>query len=246
MKPRILLVEDDPVSRSFLSAAAEELPAFVDPVEGCAAALRAAGAMAYDLWLIDANLPDGSGIGLLSALRRSTTATPALAHTASHDPTDHASLLAGGFAEVLVKPLPKIALQSAICRALGFDLAVTEGEPRLCAKLPQWDDAAALSALNGEQAHVVALRRLFLDELVGQRQAVETAVAAGNGDGAQRVLHMLRASCGFVGAVRLGEAARVLESDLRSELALERFRQAVRELVEASNCQARDSGVAAR
>src|SRR3546814_1394431 len=28
-----------------------------------------------------------------------------------------------------------------------------------------WDDAAALAALNGEQAHVDALRKLFLDEL---------------------------------------------------------------------------------
>jgi len=231
MKPRILLVEDDAVSRAFLTEATEGLPARVEAVDSCAAARASVQEAAFDLWLVDANLPDGSGADLLADLRRSAANTPALAHTASRDPSDHDALLAAGFAEVLVKPLPMVAFQAAICRALGFDLAVTEGEPRLCAKLPQWDDAAALSALKGEQSHVVALRRLFLDELDNQRHAFEDALARGDAPAAGRVLHMLRASCGFVGAARLGEAARVLEADPRSEFSLDRFRDAVDELL---------------
>jgi CheY-like chemotaxis protein len=233
MKPRILLVEDDPVSRAFLTAAAEGLPADVEAVDSCAAALDASAAAAFDLWLIDANLPDGSGAGLLAALRDTAASTQGLAHTASRDPCEHDALLAAGFTEVLVKPLPMIALRAAICRALGYDLALADGEPRLCAKLPQWDDAAALSALKGEQAHVAALRRLFLDELPAQRHVVENALAHGDAVRAARILHMLRASCGFVGAARLGETARVLEGDLRSEFALERFQQAANELLQA-------------
>jgi CheY-like chemotaxis protein/HPt (histidine-containing phosphotransfer) domain-containing protein len=236
MKPRILLVEDDAVSRAFLAAAAEGLPATIDAVDSCAAA-RAVQAHG-DLWLIDANLPDGNGADLLAELRRTSPETPALAHTASRDPEDHRALLAAGFAEVLVKPLPVIAVQTAICRALGYDLAFADGQPRLCAKLPGWDDAAALAALKGEHDHVVALRRLFLDELAGQSRAVEDALARGDGPAAGRVLHMLRASCGFVGAARLGEAARVLEGDLRSEFSLGRFRDAIDELLAASGAAA--------
>jgi CheY-like chemotaxis protein len=232
--PRILLVEDDPVSRSFLAAAVQGLPATVDVVEGCIDALHAADGVAHDLWLIDANLPDGCGVELLASLRSSARATPALAHTASRDPADHDALLAGGFDEVLVKPLAVLALQSAICRVLGVDVAGTHEQPPPSAALPQWDDAAALSALKGEQAHVSALRRLFLDELVGQCRMVATAVAGGDGDGARRILHMLRASCGFVGAARLGEATRALESDPRSPLALQQFQQAATELLEAA------------
>ncbi|MFL6593789.1 MAG: response regulator [Luteimonas sp.] len=239
MKPRILLVEDDAVSRAFLSAAAEALPATVDAVDSCTAA-RAVQEHG-DLWLIDANLPDGNGADLLAQLRRTSPGTPALAHTASRDPADHQALLTAGFAEVLVKPLPVIAVQTAICRALGYDLAFADGQPRLCAKLPGWDDAAALSALKGEHDHVVALRRLFLDELAGQCRAVEDAIARGDGAATGRVLHMLRASCGFVGAARLGEAARVLESDPRSAFSLERFRGAVDELLAAS-CAASTAG----
>jgi CheY-like chemotaxis protein/HPt (histidine-containing phosphotransfer) domain-containing protein len=231
MKPRILLVEDDAVSRAFLTAAVEGLPAIVEAVDSCKAARDSARRSACDLWLIDANLPDGNGSELLASLREMAAHTPALAHTASRDAADHEALLAAGFAEVLVKPLPMIALQTAICRALGYDLALSEGEPRLCAKLPHWDDAAALSALKGEQSHVVALRRLFLDELAGQCHAVEDALARGDAIAAGRVLHMLRASCGFVGAARLGEASRVLEADPRSGFSLERFRDAVNELL---------------
>lgn len=235
MKPRILLVEDDVVSRAFLSAALEALPATVEAADSCAAARESAQRSACDLWLIDANLPDGSGAQLLAHLRRWAADIPALAHTASHDPADHQALLAAGFAEVLVKPLPMLALQSAICRALGYDLAVADGQPRLCAKLPHWDDAAALAALKGEQAHVLALRRLFLDELARQCQVIEDALWRKDLAAAAEVLHRLRASCGFVGAARLGEAARVLEAQPRSEFAFERFRAAAGELLAAQS-----------
>jgi CheY-like chemotaxis protein len=237
MKARILLVEDDPVSRAFLTAAVEGIPAHVEAAEGCRDALQRIEAGACDLWLIDANLPDGSGAGLLAALRRMSSDTPALAHTASREPAEHAALLAAGFAEVLVKPLPTIALQEAICRSLGYDVARdgksadADAATRACARLPDWDDAAALSALKGEQSHVIALRELFLSELAGQCHAVEGALADGDTAAACGVLHMLRASCGFVGAARLGEAVRVLESDPRSGFARERFREAADELL---------------
>jgi len=234
MKPHLLLVEDDAVSRAFLTAAAEGLPATVAAVATCAEALECAHGARHDLWLVDANLPDGSGAGLLATLRESGD-TPALAHTASHDRPDHDALIAAGFAEVLVKPLPAIALQTAIARVLGYDRALVDAKRDRCVTLPQWDDAAALSALKGEQAHVVALRRLFLDELAGQHKVIESALADGNASRADRMLHMLRASCGFVGAARLGEAVRALESDPQSAFALQRFHDAASDLLHISN-----------
>jgi DNA-binding response OmpR family regulator len=83
--PRILLVEDDPVSRAFLGAAVHALPAVVDAADSMAAAMALAAASRYDLWLIDANLPDGHGAELLSRLRVREAQTPAVAHTAATD-----------------------------------------------------------------------------------------------------------------------------------------------------------------
>lgn len=226
MTTRILLVEDDPVSRAFLGAAAEALPAIVDVAGTCVAAMDRAMHATHDLWLIDANLPDDTGAALLSRLRARFPATPALAHTASEHPADHAALLAAGFIEVLVKPIAMLDLQTAICRTLGFDRAIPDGGARLCANLPDWDDAAALAALKGEQAHVLALRGLFLDDLAQQRDTVVEALRNGDPQRAQRSLHMLRASCGFVGAAKLGDAVRALESEPHSTLALGRFQAA--------------------
>ena len=97
MKPRILLVEDDAVSRAFLAAAAEGLPATIDAVDSCAAA-RAVQAHG-DLWLIDANLPDGKS-RLLPDLHKSVQASctngtfmlsinqPTFQGSGSHGPMD--------------------------------------------------------------------------------------------------------------------------------------------------------------
>jgi CheY-like chemotaxis protein/HPt (histidine-containing phosphotransfer) domain-containing protein len=230
MTPRILLVEDDPVSRSFLRSAAEALPAQVDAVDTCVAAVDAARQQPHDLWLVDANLPDGSGIELLARLRAMSTTTPALAHTASEQAADHASLRAAGFLDVLVKPIGVHDLQATLCRALGFDQTVSGGDSP-CTRLPDWDDAAALAALKGEQVHVATLRRLFLDELPQQRDAVDAALGEQDAAQARRTLHMLRASCGFVGATRLAEAVRDLQADPHSAMAQGRFRAAVDDLL---------------
>ena len=142
----------------------------MDAVDSCSKAMQCGASWSasdtpHDLWLIDANLPDGSGAGLLASLRDAFALKPALAHTASRDPTDHTALLAAGFDEVLVKPLPMIAFQAAICRALGYDharqRAGNNGDASVCATLPSWDGAAALLALKGGKPHVMPLRSLF-------------------------------------------------------------------------------------
>jgi hypothetical protein len=44
-------------------------------------------------------------------------------------------------------------------------------------------------------------------------------------------LHRVRASCGFVGAARLGAALRALEAEPRSGIALQRFDEAAGDLL---------------
>lgn len=214
MKPRLLLVEDDPISHAFMLAALEALPARVDSAASISQALRAEDGHA--LWLIDANLPDGSGAQLLAGLRRLHPRTPALAHTADPSPVMHRSLLDAGFAGVLVKPLSAAELQSAVRARLPIQ-----------ATGPQdWDEHAALEALNGNREHVDTLRRLFLDELPGSVDAVERSFRDGDQEALRAVLHRLRASCGFVGASRLATAAQQLHQSPASLEALMDFRAA--------------------
>lgn len=197
--PSILLVEDDAVSALFLSAALQTLPARVQVASDCMQALAANGP--FDAWLIDANLPDGSGTTLLQHLRMTDTATIALAHTADATPAMHGRLLRAGFVDVLVKPLSAQALLDAVRAALGH---VGGNAPPA---RPDWDDAAALAALAGNRQHVATLRQLFLSELPAARTACIEAFARADDTALRAQLHRLQASCGFAGAAALADIA---------------------------------------
>jgi DNA-binding response OmpR family regulator len=197
--PSILLVEDDPVSALFLSAALEALPARVQVATDCAQAIAARGP--FDAWLIDANLPDGSGAVLLQHLRMTDTSAHALAHTADTAGTTRDRLLQAGFAAVLVKPLPAQALRDAVRAVLGA--SGSHAPPTR----PDWDDAAALAALAGNRGHVATLRQLFLSELPTTQTACVEAFARADNASLQAHLHRLQASCGFAGAAALADIA---------------------------------------
>lgn len=236
--PRILLLEDDPVSAAFLASALEALPARV-AVAGSLADARGQ-ADGCDLWLFDAHLPDGDGASLLAELRARGLRTPALAHTAEarREPLD--ALIAVGFDEVLRKPLSVAALQAGVRRAL----ADAGGSPRppeastdfaaACGKPVIWDDATALRALNGQREHVVAMRELFLQELPAS--AVRIIDAAHRNDEAtvRAEVHRLQASCGFVGAARIASTVDGLRAYPDDADALARFEGAVQDTLASS------------
>ncbi|MGN0859095.1 MAG: response regulator [Stenotrophomonas sp.] len=221
--PRLLLIEDDPVSRSFLQAVLESLPARVDCSDTAAGAYECALRDQHDLWLIDVNLPDGTGSSLLSRLRQQQRQTPALAHTADTSTALASQLRSDGFIDVLVKPLSREALLHSVRAALP--------EPPAATTLPNWDEQRALSALNGQHSHIKALRELFMGELPSVRDAINHALANEQADPLRQQLHRLQASCGFVGAVRLGAAAARLQQKPHDVLARQQLQQSINQLL---------------
>ncbi len=231
MTPRLLLVEDDPVSLVFLRAALEALPATVDAAASMAEALTVAAG--HDLWLIDANLPDGSGAALLAQLRATSTSTPALAHTADDSPALAQRLREAGFDGVVVKPVAAAELQAKVRSALGLSLPAGSAVPRDSgiAVLPLWNDAAALAALNGNRDAVARLRTLFLAELPGQCERIAAALRSGDIEAARGELHRLKASSGFVGAARLQAAAGRLNESTNDKGLLDAFEATTRSTI---------------
>ena len=226
LMPRILLVEDDPVSAAYLCEVAASLPSQVDVAGSTAEALACANAHRHALLLIDAHLPDGRGGTLLQALRARGVTAPALAHTAATEVALSDELLKAGFVEVLRKPLGVAVLMQALQRHLPQASAT----PTL-ADLPRWDDAAALAVLGGQRANVDALRGLFMEELPGQRHRITLACHDGNAVGVRDELHRLVASCGFVGAARLGQRVRQMQATPLDQDALATLQSAVDEVL---------------
>ena len=243
--PRILLVEDDTISQTYFRAVLEALPARVEVAASCACALeraqdagsvatllggKAAGRNKGQIILtvpddtgreIDLTLPDGPGLELLARLRdRCPQPPPALAHTADNDPARRTAALQAGFRDLLVKPLPPATLLQAVREALA--IRVTP---------PDWDHAAAAAALNHQPANVEALRQLFLAELAQARQQVLDHVRDGNTIALRACLHRLQASCGLVGARRLGDAVDHLRAAPASRAALDEFIRAAQDLL---------------
>lgn len=244
--PRILLVEDDAPSRAFLAATLAVLPARVATAAGAGEALvLAATGGPFDLWLLDAHLPDADGGALLAALRLLAPATPALAHTATRDHAYATTLRACGFDGVLVKPVAIALLRATVRDALarrprGVPSAMSRTRASKAATVAEppalgWfaadaagtvdapadaDDAPARGNARTRRATLLAL---FHAELPAQRASVEHALAQGDIASAGDVLHQLRASCGFAGAAALGAAVRALQADPASLEALRGF-----------------------
>jgi len=229
MKPTILVIEDDATSAAFLAAAAEALPAVVDVAGSLATARVAAGQHDYRLWLIDANLPDGSGIELLRLLRTDGHRAAAIAHTAAHERSALDGLIDAGFDDVLVKPLTAAQLHAAIRQALGQAGGAAPSSEDGRDAAPVWDDAIAAAALKGSFANVQILRKLCLGELPQARDDIGDAFRRGDRHELHRVLHKLRASCGFVGARRLDQAVRALQDAPGSQAALDLFNAALQD-----------------
>lgn len=227
--PRLLLVEDDLTSQGFFQLVLESLPATVDVADSYASALRMAQASNYDLWLLDVNLPDGTGPDLLKALRGTGRQTHALAHTADASEQMQQALREVGFSQTLVKPIGRDALLKLVRNTLPA--GTPNAEEGTAEATPDWDESAAMNALNGQQSHVRALRELFLSELPGTRDAVSHALEQHDDVALRSQLHRLQASCGFVGASRLAYAVRQLHHNPASNQARQQFGNAVNALL---------------
>jgi len=101
---RLLLLEDDPILgdglRDFLAAEGH----VVDWCRNLQTARAALAGEPFDAWLLDWQLPDGSGRAWLGELRRAGRQTPALLLTARDALADRIDGLDAGADDYLVKP----------------------------------------------------------------------------------------------------------------------------------------------
>ncbi|KGM34401.1 response regulator [Inquilinus limosus] len=101
---RVLLVEDEPEMAAVLAAALAVRDFVVDRAASLAEAEAAARCAEYRAIIADRRLPDGDGLSLVRALRRSGMAVPVIMLTARGDVGDRVSGLEAGADDYLAKP----------------------------------------------------------------------------------------------------------------------------------------------
>jgi HPt (histidine-containing phosphotransfer) domain-containing protein len=84
----------------------------------------------------------------------------------------------------------------------------------LLAQRPGFDLARGLASLRGDAEKYLALLRRFLGSRVGDMDTLDTSLSAGDHLTARRLAHTLYGSAATLGARRLAELARELESAL--------------------------------
>jgi CheY-like chemotaxis protein len=212
---RILVADDDPVMRRMLTLMLTRLGYTVDSVGDGELAAQQASAVAYAAVLLDVEMPRADGPTAARAIRERGGRMVLLALTGHDDAAETARCRAAGIDDVIIKPVTLEILRAVLERALGprpegVDLSVIR---RIVA-----DDGAAIG---------VELIDVFLQELARDREAIDRAAAAGEREAVRRAAHRLRGSASAVGATRLTEACRALESAARDGGGLDEPRAAV-------------------
>lgn len=201
-RPRVLIVDDDPVSLRFLDAAVAQCGCVVVTAASGAAALAADGV--FDLLLIDRRLPDIGGAELLHALRECGIDAVAIATSAEIDAATAMQLRATGFADVLEKPASVERIGEIVRRRL----------PRI--EFALLDDVAALAIIGGDADALCALRGLLAEELEQLERDLTHDDLATDAARLDERLHRLRAACGFCGASALAVRAAEWQDALRA------------------------------
>ena len=221
--PRILLVEDNPISREFLHEALKPLGFPIDIAETLSMALALARNYRHALFLCDVHLPDGEPGEIFSALKQLQEKTIVIAVTADVSISASQALTDIGYQEVWGKPITMATLQNNVARLLGAN-HVLDDSPR---PVEMWDEAAALRALGGSHATLKALREMFLSDLPQHRKIIAQAFHTDDAASLKAECHKLLAACGFVGAAGLSHAVKQLSDSPNDSEKLNRFMQDV-------------------
>ena len=118
MTAHILIVEDDPALNQMLALHFEDEGYEVEGVMTCAEAMEQITASAYDLLLLDQQLPDGTGVELLEGLLSREPDLPVVMMTGQHDLELAIEAIEKGAADFVHKPVETAQLQQVVSRLL--------------------------------------------------------------------------------------------------------------------------------
>ncbi len=127
---RLLLAEDNKVNQAVVLNLLEKQGLKLDIVDNGREAVEAASHSAYDLILMDSQMPELDGIGAtkeIRALSGAVARTPIIALTANAMAGDRERYLAAGMNDYVTKPIDPDTLLAAIARCL--DRAPTQSPP---------------------------------------------------------------------------------------------------------------------
>ncbi len=211
-KVRVLLAEDNMVNRAvavgLLSRRGHEVVVAANGVEALAALEREA----FDVVLMDVQMPVMGGLEATERIRERERHTGQhvriVALTAHAMSGDRERCLAAGMDGYLMKPVDRLELFAAVeSRSLGASSSVAPGRPTQLA----FDRAALRDRVGGDDVLVDEILETFLAELPNGLAAVDAALAAGHATSLRAAAHALKGAALNLSAAGVSETAAALE-----------------------------------
>lgn len=231
---RLLLAEDNPINQEVALDLLRGAGLSVDLAENGREAVARARVNAYDLILMDVQMPELDGLGATRAIRQlpGYARTPILAMTANAFSDDRARCLAAGMTDHVGKPVEPERLFAALLQWLPDRIdrpsvvsptiaaPMTPPEPTAAngdlvgylAIVPGLDHERGLRLVHGRFDTYARLLRQFAESHAKDMADLRRCLDAGDRTAARLLAHSLKGVAGLLGATRLQTLATELES----------------------------------
>ena len=245
---RILLVDDVQINLEVAQLLLYGVGMQVDTASNGREAVDKVRITAYDLILMDVQMPVMNGLSATRAIRELSgrTQIPILAMTANAFDDDRRGCLAAGMNDFIAKPVDPDALYAVLCKWLprsdnAPNIEPAEHHPRReapsqpapqlaalkqrLASVPGLDVDQGITRLRGNEQKFDQMIGLFLQQHALDVEKIAAALAAEQQSNAELLVHSLKGSAALIGATQVAELATALLSALRQRSVREDIEQ---------------------
>jgi two-component system, sensor histidine kinase and response regulator len=218
---RILLAEDNPVNQKLATHLLQKQGHLIVIASTGREAVAALDKQAFDLVLMDVQMPEMDGLEATAEIRRKEAGTgrhvPIMAMTAHAMKGDRERCLEAGMDGYVSKPIQTQELFGAIAALVRAAPAaptsvVLNDSPAREDDVAIIDQTEALARVGGDWGLLKSLAEEFFDWYPAQREQLRKAIGRGDGRTVNRLAHTLAGTVGIFGARPAVEAAARLEA----------------------------------
>lgn len=211
MPQRLLIIEDDAGLNQMLQLHFEDLGFTVTGVHRCEEGLQQIHSNAFDLLLLDQQLPDGTGLALLEKIQQQSPDQAVIMMTGQHDLELAIQAIKSGAADFIHKPVNTEALQIVVERVLETKRLSREVE----ALRPDTNETPADRTLIGRSSAMLQVSKEIALSATGDAVVLITGETGTGKEVVARLIHQHSEKSGPFIAIN---CAAIVDTLLESEL----------------------------